>query len=535
MHDKNIAGDSHTRAEEPGRIVRNRRNASIWILVLGLFFILLALLSASAFAFSGEVGTVSLDTNSTLQNQRIFCWGGSTTDGSGAEKGERYPDHLGRLLGREVNYALGDTEAADLGAIGMFDEDRDPYGIIIYQFRFEEFEYPWGKRLGNIGSIIRNLQETGAVVVAFETQPIWNLSGQPTALDYLCYTGTSKEKYNPDIVKVNVGNETRIKKYYEMWGETIVSEIAAEEGAYFIPAYEDWDCLDLCTGTLACCDLPYQTHDLFSAYGMNNTYGWHPDGASLTHIHPDLMGAIHHHNAMGYGVLAERIARYMVGWGLGEYAASYEEMARELPSLYSSAEARMDFIEEMSLSTIDEYRKMYEIAKSLEGSGYIYTARWILREKILRLLPDLLRLEDTLTILSDAKTTLADAEKAGVEDRTINGLRGCLVSAENAIYELDLNSTEMYLQQILNTTNWQYISTMFPQALEVVEALGEAGDRRAFKAKADYDRAVKAFGECDHGVAQTYLEMIRAIPEPVLLPIIGFILLPALLRRKSRS
>ena len=189
--DRNIVGDTHTGVHEPVRGVRNRRSASIRILILGVFLILLALLSASAFAFSGEVGTVSLGSNSTLQNQRIFCWGGSTTDGSGAEKGERYPDHLGRLLGREVNYALGDTEAADLGAIGIF--DGDPYGIVIYQFRFESFEYPWDKRLGNIGSIIRELQETGAVVVAFETQPIWNLSGQPTALDYLCYTGSDQE------------------------------------------------------------------------------------------------------------------------------------------------------------------------------------------------------------------------------------------------------------------------------------------------------------------------------------------------------
>jgi hypothetical protein len=43
-------------------------------------------------------------------------------------------------------------------------------------------------------------------------------------------------------------------------------------------------------------------------------------------------------------------------------------------------------------------------------------------------------------------------------------------------------------------------------------------------AKADYDRAVKAFGECDHDLARTYLEKI---PEPLVpyltLPCLPFI------------
>jgi len=472
---------------------------------VGFLLAVLFALSGCMFILAPDTEAGSVESSPTLQNQRIMCWGGSTTLGVGAKPGGTYADHLGRLLGREVDYLLGDTESVDLGRIEMFSEDR--YGIFIYQFRFEDFGCSWGMRIRGMGQIIRNLQETGAVVVAFETMPIWNVSGQPTALHYLCYTGTRHEKNNPKIVKVNVGNETRIRKYYEMWGETVTSEIAAEEGAYFIPAYEDWDCLDLCSGVFSCCDLPFQTHDILG----NSSYLYQLYGSKLTHIHPELMGALHHHNAMGYGVLAERIARYLVDWGLGEYVMSYEEMAKDLPSLYSAAEERMESIEGFGFA-LDEPRRMFEIAESLEESGYVYTARWILEERIVNGLPEPSRLEDISAMVSEANATIAEAKRSGVDEGTIAGLETCLGSAETALNDLDLNGTEAFLERIMDAPKWQNISSMFVKAQETISELEEAGDRNAFIMKADYSRAVKAFGECDHELAVFYL---KKIPEAV--------------------
>lgn len=465
---------------------------------------------------ASEPGIGLGEANLTLQNQKIMCWGRSFTISGGGVEGGAYPDHLGRVLGRETERLLtGQTIGSSLGVVGDF---NDEYGIIIYQFSFMDFRsgVPWDTTERHLRNMIRDLEGTGAVVVIFEAFPVWEVEGELTALHYLCFTGTSEELRNPDFMKVTVGNETRIEKYYEMWGETLVSEIAMDEGAYFIPAYETWDCLDLCSGMFSCCDLPFQTKDI------DPGYSWHPSSASLTHIHDELDRGDHLHlNAVGNGVFAERVARYMVDWGLGEYAMSYEDMAQDLSSLYSVAEETMEFIEDMGIA-LHEPRKRYEIAKSLEENGYVYTARWVLEERLMPGLPDPVRLEDTLTMLSDANATIASVRKAGMDNQTITGLLGCLDSAESALYELDLNSTEMYLQQILNTTNWQNISTMFARAQEDIKALEEAGDRRAFVAKGDYDRAVKAFDECDHEIAIFYLEKI---PEAVYVCVFALLVL----------
>jgi hypothetical protein len=468
---------------------------------------LLAMLLLFSCLFVVAPGAALGESSPILPNDRILCWGRSFTVGVGAGEDGAYPDHLGRLLGREMEYLLSSLAiSGDRGVVDKLNEDK--YGIVIYQFRWGDYQMgvPWNTTERDLRTMIRSLQESGAVVVIFEAFPVWDVDGQLTALHYMCFTGTSQEMNNPNYVKVSVGNETRIEKYYEMWGETVVSEIAAEEGAYFIPAYETWDCLDLCSGVLSCCDLPFQTNDILS------DYGWHPSGATLTHIHGDLIARDGLHlNAMGNGVFAERVARYLVDWGLGEYKESCEEMAQDLPSLYSAAEERMESIEGLGVA-LDEPRRMFEMAESLEENGYVYTARWILEEKILPQLPDISMVEVIVAMMSEANATIADARQSGVDDGTIESLEGCLGRAETALGELDLDGTEDFLQSILDTPTWQNISTKFPLAQDVIRRLEEAGDRKALVAKADYDRAVKAFGECDHELALSYLEKIL-IPE----------------------
>jgi hypothetical protein len=511
------------------RLGKRPRKFVATLRICSIFGIFVVLLSTSVSVCGGEGGIGSPEMDITLQNQRIMCWGRSFTTRPGAEKGATYPDHLGRLLNREVGQRLSDLAIrGDFGVTSKFDEDK--YGIIIYQFRNGDFksDVPWITTEGDLRNIIHRLQETGAVVAIFDSFPVWEVDGNLTALHYLCYTGTSQEMNNQDFERVSAGNETRIKKYYEMWGETLVSEIADEEGAYFIPAYETWDCLDLCGGTGACCDLPYQTHD-----APGGSYSWHPGGASLTHIHPDLLARDGLHlNGMGDGVFAERIARYLVDWGLGEYAVSYEEMAQNLPSLYSEVETNMVFIEGEGFS-LEEHRKMFEIAKFLGQNGYTYTAKWIMEEKLLPSIPNSTRWEEIVGMVTQANTTIKDAGKAGVDERIVEGLQGCISSAMTSLDELDLNETVAFLQSILDTQTWHNISSMFPVAEEIIKELEDAGDRKALKAKADYDRAKKAFEECDHELAQDYLKMILVIPEPFFACVLTFLFLSIIYTRSG--
>ena len=63
---------------------------------------------------------------------------------------------------------------------------------------------------------------------------------------------------------------------------------------------------------------------------------------------------------------------------------------------------------------------------------------------------------------------------------------------------------------------------MIPLAREIIEELEEAGDRRVFMARGDYDRAIRALSRCDHAAAQVYLEKVLAIGEPSI-PIAGLV------------
>ena len=116
------------------------------------------------------------------------------------------------------------------------------------------------------------------------------------------------------------------------------------------------------------------------------------------------------------------------------------------------------------------------------------------------------------------------------EALVLQSIQGSKVSALQRLGQLGAR----YLEQVLNTTNWQEISTMFPQAQKVVEELEEAGDRKAFLAKGDYDRAETAFQECDHDLARTYLEKVLAIPEPVITCVLTLSLL-SLVRRARKE
>ena len=270
-----------------------------------------------------------------LQNQKIYCWGRSIDGGVGADTGEGYPDHLGRILGREVHHSVvGSTYEHNmrpgksnetLEATRYFEEHR--YGIIIMRMAYDggSSGIPWDATEDNLRRIIRKLQDTGAVVVFFESGPLWDLDGQLTTHHDECLTGTSHEMTHPYIVCDCIDNATQTAKYNEWWGETVFSRIAREEGAYFL-SDALLDCLDETEGNCP----------------------------RITNLHPDLECQDDlHPNNMGYGVLAERVAEHLVDWGLAEYPESYEEMSVELASLMSSTEAKLEMLEGGGLDISD--------------------------------------------------------------------------------------------------------------------------------------------------------------------------------------
>jgi hypothetical protein len=144
------------------------------VVTLGIPAILLAL-SGSVPLVGADPGIGSGDIVS-LQNQRIYCFGGSMELGVGGDPGEGYPDHLRRLLGRTVDY--GDIDlmpgASDeiLEAVSLFGKHK--YGIIVVRAGYDgpSSGIPWNVTEGNLRRMIRRLQNSGALVVFFEAGPV---------------------------------------------------------------------------------------------------------------------------------------------------------------------------------------------------------------------------------------------------------------------------------------------------------------------------------------------------------------------------
>jgi hypothetical protein len=359
-----------------------------------------------------------------------------------------------------------------LGEIEGFESRFGDFGVIIYQ-ESGDFgpDESWNVTESNVRNTIRGLKETGAVVVVFESFPVWDLDGQLTTPDYLFhgYEYEHPEIVTDSIVCVSGGNETRFKKYYEAWGDTVLSRIAEEEGAFFLPIYEMMDCLDLCVGELACCD------QCKARENVNPQYN--------TRIHPRLMalhqstGYLHHNNGDGYGVFAERFARYLVDWGLAEYVVDIDKISRDLPVNLSLADDYIRDLEGKGHTVQDEIKDELEIAKFLHVNGYHYTPNWILNRKVL--------------------------------------------SRVGLVVEY-----------------WDEVQNMFAQASRCIETLEqEEKTRDVTMSKAFYSKAEKSWAENDYDSTQSMLSNIIAkCPVPEVLPLV-LVFLPLLLggaRTKDR-
>jgi len=98
----------------------------------------------------------------------VVCFGDSLTAGSGAAPGESYPDHLARLIGREVINAgmPGDTTADALQRLQRDVLDREP-GYVCITLGGNDLKngVPREEAFANLDAIVGRIQATGALVV----------------------------------------------------------------------------------------------------------------------------------------------------------------------------------------------------------------------------------------------------------------------------------------------------------------------------------------------------------------------------------
>ncbi len=189
--------------------------------LLGLLLVLFCCL----FAVAPDPGIGSGGSSPTLQNERIFCWGRSFEMGVGAGAGGTYPEHLERILGRDVDHSdfssmWFSSSSVALDDVSYFDEHK--YGVVTMRATNDGPEFPWNETEADLRELVRSLKDTGAVVVMFETGPLWDLDGQMTTTDEQCMTNTShyvlEGVENPEFVCITVDGETQTEKYYELWG-----------------------------------------------------------------------------------------------------------------------------------------------------------------------------------------------------------------------------------------------------------------------------------------------------------------------------
>jgi len=432
-------GGDYDRFQPCGPVFRTHCN------LVGSLLTILILFNGCAIVVMGDSADGSVE---IPKNEGIYCYGRGMEAGIGADIGETYPDHLGRLLGAAVGHSYAEfmrpaTSSETLEAISYFDDHG--YGAIIIRIGYDPDDTPWNSTESNLRSIIRGLQDTGAAVVFFESGPLWDLDGQLTTTDEECLKGTSQAMVHPYIVCDSINSETRTGRYIEIWGETVFSRMAREEGAFFL-SDSLLDCLE--EGPEGC--------------------------PPLTALHPDLECDDNlHPNGMGYGVLAERIASYLVGWGLAEYAVDLERLSRDIPGSLVDTGKMIRVLEERGHPPPGDVQRSYEMAEYLFGKGFPYTANRTLEEKVLSVV---------LPVLG----------------------------------------------------NWNEVQGMFSRASDCIEALKGQGEERKVKiAAADYERAERSWEAYDYRA--TRIALSRAIaqcPEPLLLPALS--LLPLFLLFRGR-
>lgn len=107
-------------------------------------------------------------TNPQPLSSVVVCFGDSLTAGTGAAPGQSYPDHLARMISRDVINAgvPGDTTASALQRLQQDVLDRRP-GYVCITLGGNDLKngVPRDEAFANLDAIVRRIQAQGALVV----------------------------------------------------------------------------------------------------------------------------------------------------------------------------------------------------------------------------------------------------------------------------------------------------------------------------------------------------------------------------------
>ena len=131
----------------------------------------------------------------------LICFGDSLTEGVGASPGHEYPSLLAKALGREVLNAgvSGETTRDALTRLESDVLSRNPR-LVIVAFGGNDFLHgvPREEIFANLDTIVRRIQERGAMVVLVGVQP--GLLGDATRKDYRAVARRRRAAFVPNIL-----------------------------------------------------------------------------------------------------------------------------------------------------------------------------------------------------------------------------------------------------------------------------------------------------------------------------------------------
>jgi hypothetical protein len=162
-----------------------------------------------------------------------------------------------------------------------------------------------------------------------------------------------------------------------------------------------------------------------------------------------------HPNEEGYGILAERVAQYLLEAGAIDYAVTCTETEEQIEELFDQVDEMMGEgistgIPERCMTKINEG---YAMAEYLRDNDHCYTAVWELREKLIRPLGSMLEVEG---LMEDARVWMAKAVETGISNSTIDRMVARYQSATQ-------NRSSCQFDQAIVDLEW-ILQTQVPQA-----------------------------------------------------------------------
>ncbi|MBU7004352.1 MAG: hypothetical protein HXS50_02210 [Theionarchaea archaeon] len=155
-----------------------------------------------------------------------------------------------------------------------------------------------------------------------------------------------------------------------------------------------------------------------------------------------------HPNEEGYGILAERVAQYLLDAGAIEYAVTCEETSGLIEEIFEQVdklmnEAILAGFPDGCMTAIDE---SYTMAKFLRDNDHCYTAMWELEEKLIRPLISMLEVEE---MRENARVCISQAVEAGTPKITIDQMESRYKNATEYFSTCEFDEAEMDLEWIL--------------------------------------------------------------------------------------